>query len=447
MDRIMLAGTSSGCGKTTVTLALLSALREREIRLCSFKCGPDYIDPIFHRELLGVRTRNLDPFFCDSEQLRRSLAENADSDLALIEGVMGYYDGIAATSRASSYEVSKLTETPVILVLRPDGMCTSAAAIMRGFKSYKKDSRIVGVIFSCLNEKLYPYMKQLAEDSGLRPLGFLPKREELIIPSRQLGLVSDFSKADMKRKLELLGELAEKYIDLAAVLELAHSAVSLSGGDVPVPIPQSGIKIAVARDEAFCFIYEENLDALRNQGCELLFFSPLAGSALPDDASALYLPGGYPEIYARRLSENTSMLASIKRAVEGGLPTIAECGGFMYLHRRLDDYPMANVIPARAYKTDSLKRFGYITLRSSRDSLIAKAGESIPCHEFHYYDSTDCGEDFTAEKAGSKTVYPCANGSSTLYAGFPHLYFPARPQLAARFAQSAAQYKASHNER
>ena len=440
MNRIIIAGTASGCGKTTVTLALLSAFRERGIKLCSFKCGPDYIDPIFHRELMGLSTRNLDPFFSEPAALNRALSQKDDCDLAIIEGVMGYYDGIAATTRASTYEVAKATDTPVILVLRPQGMSTSAAAIMRGFKTFKRDSRIVGVIFSSISETLYPYMKQLAESVGLRPLGFLPKRDELIVESRHLGLVTDYSKAEMQRKLGLLGELAEKYIDLAAISELAASASPLAEAQADPIISDKSVKIAVARDDAFCFLYEENLAALRAAGCELLFFSPLADKALPDGCCALYLPGGYPELYAKQLSENSSMLKSVKQAVERGLPTIAECGGFMYLHRKLDDYPMAGVIPARAYKTDSLKRFGYITLRSQSDTLICKAGDQIPCHEFHYWDSTDAGEAFTAEKAGSKTLYSCAHASDTLYAGFPHLFFPANPQIAERFAQKAMEY-------
>ena len=440
MSRIIISGTNSGCGKTTVTLALLSALRDQGLRLRSFKCGPDYIDPIFHRELMGLSTRNLDPFFSDGPALRRALAENNDFDISIIEGVMGYYDGLAATVRASTYEVAKKTETPVILVLDPKGMSASAAAIMRGFKGYKKDSRIVGVIFSCLSEKMYPYMKQLAEDSGLRPLGFLPKRPELSISSRHLGLVTDFSKADMQRKLGLLGQLAEKYIDLSALCALAGAAPELTELPEAPPVPENGPKIAVARDGAFCFIYEENLQALRNRGCELLFFSPLRDKALPQGASGLYLPGGYPELYAARLSENTPMLKAIKQAVTSGLPTIAECGGFMYLHKKLDDFPMADVIPARAYKTDCLKRFGYITLRSEKDSLISSAGGLIPSHEFHYWESTDPGESFTAEKAGSKTLYPCVHATDSLYAGFPHLYFPASPEIAQRFTKKALEY-------
>lgn len=440
MNRIIISGTGSGCGKTTVTLALLSALRERGLRLCSYKCGPDYIDPIFHRELLGLNTRNLDPFFSDGFALRRTLSESGAFDLAIIEGVMGYYDGIAATTRASTYELSRETQTPVVLVLNTTGLSASAAAIMRGFKSFKRDSRIVGVIFNCQNEKNYPQMKQLAEASGLLPLGFLPRREELAISSRHLGLATDYSKADMQRKLGLLGTLCEKYIDLSALCALAAAAPLLPEVPSLPPMPKETVKIAVARDDAFCFIYEENLQALRSEGCETIFFSPLSGSAIPEGVSALYLPGGYPELYAEALSSNAPMLRSVKKAVSSGMPTIAECGGFMYLHSRLDGYPMADVIPARVFKTNSLKRFGYITLRSDKDSLICRANTPLPCHEFHYWESTDSGDAFTAEKAGSKTTYSCAHASDSLYAGFPHLYFPACPQIAGRFAEKARQF-------
>lgn len=440
MDRIIIAGTNSGCGKTTVTLSLLSAFRNRGINLCSFKCGPDYIDPIFHRELMGIHTRNLDPFFTPGKALSDAIASCDDKELTIIEGVMGYYDGVGATTKASTYQLACETKTPVILVLRPQGMCTSAAAIMRGFKTYKRNSNIVGVIFSCVSEKMYSYLKPLAQSSGLRPLGYLPKRDDLMIPSRHLGLVSNFNKADIQRQLGLLGELAEKYIDLSAVLELATAAPSLPSLVKTAPPTANGPTIAVARDDAFCFIYEENLEALLAEGCQLVYFSPLEDSGLPDKVSGLYLPGGYPELYAPRLSANTSMLKAIKNAVSDGMPTIAECGGFMYLHRKLDDYTMVDFLPARAYKTDTLKRFGYITLKAGADSLISEKDDEIRCHEFHYWDSTDTGEAFTAEKAGSKTFYTCAYASDSLYAGFPHLYFPAAPNIAPRFVNKAAEY-------
>lgn len=444
MNRVLIAGTSSGCGKTTVTLALLAAFRKRGLDLCSFKCGPDYIDPIFHRELMGLQTRNLDPFFLDTEGLNRSLLTQNGHELAIIEGVMGYYDGLGSTTNASSYEVALKTKTPAILVMQANGMSASAGAIMRGFKSFKRDSGIKGVIFSGLNDKMYPHMKKLAESAGLLQLGFLPKHEELVFPSRHLGLATDYDKAELQRRLGLLGELAERSIELDGVLELAASAPPLPELEPEPKKPRHKVRIAVSRDEAFCFLYEENLLALEALGCELAFFSPLHDVSLPQGAGGLYLCGGYPELYAAQLSANSSMLSEIRHAISSGMPTVAECGGFMYLHKRLDGHAMVGAIPALAFETKSLKRFGYITLCAEKDSLLCKKGDELRSHEFHYWDSTDSGEGFTAVKASGNTLYPCVHTGETLYAGFPHLFFPACPEAAERFAAKSQEYAAAH---
>jgi len=262
-----------------------------------------------------------------------------------------------------------------------------------------------------------------------------------------LGLARDSSAAvsageisGLKEKLDRLGALAEQYIDIESVLALAASAPAFEAAPPALSPAAPRVRIAVAKDEAFCFLYQENLELLGELGCELVFFSPMRCAGLPENIGGLYLPGGYPELHFEALSGNAAMRRAVKEAVEGGLPTIAECGGFLYLHDALDGFPMAGVIHAPAYKTEKLQRFGYVTLRATADNLLCAAGESIRAHEFHYYGSADNGSAFLATKASSGKRYACSHASATLYVGFPHLYFPANPAFAANFVKKAAQY-------
>ena len=441
--RFLIAGTNSGCGKTTVTTALLSALRARGIPLAAFKCGPDYIDPMFHRQALGLPSHNLDPYFSTGEQLRSQLAAAGEA-LCVIEGVMGYYDGIGTEGRASSYHAALATETPVILVVGGKGLYTSAGAVLKGFCEFRPNSNVRGVIFNGVSSMVYRGLAKIAEEAGVTPLGFLPRSEAFSVGSRHLGLITADEIGDLQNRLQKLGEAAAETLDLEAILRLAERAAPLPP-PCPLPAPVARVRVAVARDRAFCFLYQENLELLEALGCELCFFSPLADAALPEGVSGLWLPGGYPELHLEALSRNSAMLRAVKTAVEGGLPTIAECGGFLYLHRQVDGVPLAGVIPADAHRTDRLQRFGYVELTAAADNLLCPAGGSIRAHEFHYYDSTDCGAAFTARKASGAAEYPCIHASDTLYAGYPHLYLPANRQFAEHFIRKAETYAASGN--
>lgn len=442
-DRILIAGTNSGCGKTTVTCAILAALKKRGVDVASFKCGPDYIDPMFHRETLGIPSQNLDLFFCMGTQLQSQLAADQHA-LRVIEGVMGYYDGIGTDGIASSYAIAKATSTPVILVLNVKGMYTSAGAIIYGFSQFRPDSGIRGVLFNGATPMLYEGLQQIARDAGIIPLGFLPFDATLAIQSRHLGLVTANEIVDLRKKLDTLALLAEQYIDLNQILLLAAEAPPLST-DQCEKMHVARVRIAVARDEAFCFLYQENLTLLTSLGAELCFFSPIHDSVLPEHIQGLYLPGGYPELHAKALSGNSTMLASVKSAVERDLPTIAECGGFLYLHDTLDGLPMVGVIHAAAFRTAKLQRFGYITLTAQTDNLLCKAKESIRAHEFHYYESDSQGSDYLAGKPNSKRQYACIHATDSLYAGFPHLYFPSNPVFAESFIKQADKYASTKN--
>lgn len=435
MKRILIAGTNSGCGKTTVTLAILAALKKRGLDVASCKCGPDYIDPMFHRAVLGVHARNLDPFFSDEEQLRTALEQSA-AEVTILEGVMGYYDGLGTTSDCSTYTVARATQTPTILVVNARGMSASLGAILQGFSHFRENSGIVGVIFNGVSEKMLPSLSKIAESCGMAAIGCFPRNEAVTIGSRHLGLVTAQELPELQSQIEILAEMAEKYLNLDALLALCAEG---EAAEMPQH-PKAHIRVAVARDPAFCFVYEENLRLLECLGCEIVPFSPMEDAVLPENIQGLYLPGGYPELHLPALESNIAMRKAIARAVAGGLPTIAECGGFLYLHENVGGHAMVGVIAGEAHETKRLQRFGYTELTAEHDNLLCRAGDSIRAHEFHYWESSDCGSDVLARKASTGKTYPCIHATDTLWAGFPHLYLPANPMFAQSFVKKAEAY-------
>ena len=448
LPRILFCAPASGGGKTTVTCAVLQALVSRGKRPVSFKSGPDYIDPMFHSQVIGATSRNLDLFFLGREAVLQLLAENGEAgDVAIIEGAMGYYDGIAMSSEASAWDLARTTRTPAVLVLDARGTARSAAALVKGFCSFEPDAPICGVILNRVSAMLYPRLKDCIEaETGVTVYGFLPERPDCTVESRHLGLVTAAEIGDLKERLWKLAEQAEETIDLDGLLELAASADELETEAFAYPPPVEGSpRIAVARDNAFCFYYADALRLLERCGAELAEFSPLEDDRLPEGCSGLYLGGGYPELYGRQLSENEAMRTAIRTAIREGMPTVAECGGFLYLHDTMecDDgrfWPMVGAIPQKAWRTPRLNRFGYVTLTARRDSLLLREGERVPAHEFHYWESGDPGSDFRADKPRSSRGWDCGHAGPSLYAGFPHFHFCAKPETAARFAAAAAAY-------
>jgi len=446
----MLAGTGSGSGKTTMMCALLSAFRKRGISLSAFKCGPDYIDPMFHSRVLGIPSYNLDPYFTDRKKMRALLAAHGEGkELCLIEGVMGYYDGIGFTSRRSSFSVAKMTDTPVILIVDCRGTGCSAGAVLQGFRTYRRNSRIAGVIFNRMAPSLYPEAAAFACKKGIRPLGYLPCSKDSVLESRHLGLVLEREIPDFRKKMAILADAAEKTVDLDGILELARGAVPLRewkeakrSVSVQAGMPEKEIRIAVAEDDAFCFTYADNIEILKSLGCRILYFSPLHDRCLPEGTDGLILSGGYPELHAKELSENKAMRKEIAGCIRRGIPCIAECGGFLYLGKRLESaegktFPMAGVLPCFFRKTDHLQRFGYMEMTASADCLIARKGESILAHEFHFWDTDHTGDGFVIRQAGKDKTFRECYVSPTLYAGFPHLYFYGNGSTARRFAEAA----------
>ena len=454
IPRILLAAGASGSGKTLITCGLLQALVNRGLKVASFKCGPDYIDPMFHSRVIGTRSRNLDTFFTDGDRTRYLLAKNAsDCEIAVMEGVMGYYDGVGGiTSRASAYDLASTTDTPAILIVNSRGMSVSLAAYVKGFLEYKKDSHICGVIFNQMSPMLYPRMKKLLEEElSVKVLGYVPKVEDCVIESRHLGLVLPEEIPELKSRLQKLSEVLEKTLDIDGILELAGEAPELAAPETEMLIQkdtafgyrtEEKVRIGVADDEAFCFFYADNLNLLEQMGAELVRFSPIHDRELPEDLDGLLLSGGYPELNGEALEENQEMCTRIREAIRDGMPCLAECGGFMYLHQEMEDMEgkqrrVCGVIPGKAYRTPKLNRFGYITLTEKQDSGLGE----IPAHEFHYFDSTDCGEDFHATKPASKRGWDCIHDRGRLMAGFPHLYYYGNPRVPARFLKNALEYK------
>lgn len=445
--RLMFCAPASGSGKTTVTCAVLRALLRRGLRPMACKSGPDYIDPMFHSRVLGAQSCNLDLFFFDHATAKSLLARSAaQADVTVLEGAMGYYDGIAMGADASAYALASATRTPAVLVVDGRGRALSVAAEVVGFQRFRQPSGIAGVILNRTSPMLYPRLAEtITRETGLPVFGFLPVMTDCALESRHLGLVTAAEISDLQQKLDRMARQAEKTVDLDGLLALARTAPELGRSPKSLPAVPDRPRIAVARDKAFCFYYEASLQVLRDLGAELVEFSPLKDETLPQRIQGLYLGGGYPELYARELAENETMRRSIHDAVTGGMPTVAECGGFLYLHRTLRDeagtpWPMAGVLDAEGYPTGKLSRFGYVTLTAETDSLLFRRGETMPAHEFHYWDSTAPGADFTAQKPQSDRRWMAGVATESLYAGFPHFHFASRPEVAGRFVEAAANY-------
>ena len=457
MNKLLFAAPSSGSGKTTVTMAVLAALKRRGHKVRAFKCGPDYIDPMFHEKALGIPCHNLDLYLTPELRVKELFCRySAGAETLVVEGVMGYYDGVGGvTAEASAWHVAEVLDLPTVLVVRPKGEASEVVALVQSLLTVPErapendgDHHLKALLFSDCSEREFASLKPLLEEAtGLPVLGYLPHLEEAALQSRHLGLVTAAEDPALQRKLDLLASAAEKSIDLDALLALRETPEPPASANDPGeqeagPAP---VRIAVARDEAFQFCYDETLDAFREAGGEPVFFSPLEDLHLPEDIGGLYLPGGYPELHAKALSANTSLKEEVKVTMERGLPTIAECGGFLYLGTSLktpegEPFPMVGVFSGEAEKTGKPVRFGYAELTADRDCLLAEKGVPVRIHNFHYYDTTERGGVFHAVKPVSGREFETGFASETFYAGFPHFYFAGNPELTKRFLSAAKRY-------
>ena len=398
MAGFMITAASSGSGKTMITCGLLELFKRKGLNPLACKCGPDYIDGLFHKQVLELEGMNLDSYFEAPEELRDKYSRLSKDHLPVVEGVMGYFDGLGgSTTRASSWEVAHILDLPAVLVVDARGASVSLAALIKGFLEFERPmgSQIKAVIFNRMSPMLYPRIRELVErETGIRAAGFVPELDFLKVGSRHLGLVLPEEIAGLREQMNRLGKCLEETIDWEFLEELGaekegRDALEEENTEASCTAAFS-FRLGIAMDEAFCFYYQDNLRLLERLGGELVYFSPIHDRSLPEQLDGLILGGGYPELYCEALSLNESMRESVKKAAEGGLPVLGECGGYLYLLEELEAedgriWPMTGVLKGKGYKKGKNSRFGYIGVEAEKDSLYLKPGEQIRGHEFHYW--------------------------------------------------------------
>ncbi len=439
----MLAANKSGSGKTTITCGLLGALKERGLNPCSFKCGPDYIDPMFHRNVLGIPSGNLDTFFTEDDVTRELFENEFSGDISVIEGVMGLFDGIGGVElTGSSYDLARVLKTPIILVIDAKGAGRSVLAEIRGFLDYDSEHLIKGVILNKTSKAFGAKLADLIEEElHIKCFGTVAEEKNVELSSRHLGLYLPQEIDDINKKLEKQKNLVLDGVDIDGIIELSKTVPEIKAASKifvqPSKASDNKLRLGVARDEAFCFYYRENLAMLQARGVELVEFSPLRDHHLPENISGILLGGGYPENYLSALQGNTQIKAEIKKAMDRGIPMLAECGGFMYLLDNIKNeqdktYNMIGAINGSAYWTGKLVRFGYVTIEAE--------GFEIKGHEFHYYDTDNNGSSFTAKKPTGNRSWQCIHKVGPSYIGFPHLYYPSAPVFVDKFVEAMKNY-------
>lgn len=457
----MITAASSGSGKTMITCGLLELFKRKGLNPLACKCGPDYIDGLFHKQVLELEGMNLDSYFEAPEELRDKYSCLSKDHLPVVEGVMGYFDGLGgSTTRASSWEVAHILDLPAVLVVDARGASVSLAAVIKGFLEFERPmgSQIKAVIFNRMSPMLYPRIRELVErETGIRAAGFVPELDFLKVGSRHLGLVLPEEIAGLREQMNRLGKCLEETIDWEFLAELGaekeeRDALEEENTEASCTAAFS-FRLGIAMDEAFCFYYQDNLRLLERLGGELVYFSPIHDRSLPEQLDGLILGGGYPELYCEALSLNESMREAVKKAAEGGLPVLGECGGYLYLLEELEAedgriWPMTGVLKGKGYKKGKNSRFGYIGVEAEKDSLYLKPGEQIRGHEFHYWDCEVLEEEWVmrAKKPVGNRSWPCIRIKNQVMAGFPHLFYPSCPAFAVRFAKACVRYKRKRDE-
>ncbi|AGB41640.1 cobyrinic acid a,c-diamide synthase [Halobacteroides halobius DSM 5150] len=453
--RVVIAGTESGVGKTTVTIGLMAALDKQGYNVQPYKVGPDYIDPGFHTLVTGNQSRNLDSFFLGEEGVKESfLNAGGESDISIIEGVMGLFDGKKGTDGAgSTAHIAKILETPVVLVMDVKKMARSAVALAYGYQNFDADLNIAGIILNNVGSKGHFEMikKPLEEEVGVKVLGYLPYQKDLELPERHLGLVPTFESKELANFRSQLVELIEKYIDLEQLVSLSQegTGVEVTEKKIFTSAKDYNLTLGVAYDEAFNFYYQDNFDLLASRGVDLKFFSPIEDNKLPK-VDGLYIGGGFPESFLQQLVNNKSIKQDIYRHIREDLPTYAECGGLMYLTEEIIDnegkrFPMVGAVSGQVKMTDSLQAMGYVDVKAVRDNILLKQGEKAKGHEFHYSKLINLADE-------SKQVYQLYGGRGeegrlegivrdNLLVSYVHLHFGSQPKVINRFLGYCQKYK------
>ncbi len=456
MSRIpgfLIAAPKSNSGKTLLTCAILKALKKRGREVTAFKCGPDFIDPMFHQRVLGIPSKNLDTFFTERDITRALFAEGASKgEISIGEGVMGLFDGMGGSEeRGSSYDLARTLGMSIVLLIDAKGLSRSILPIVKGFLDYDTDSLIKGIILNRVGESQYQLLKGMVEDElGISVFGYFPETKGFEIRSRHLGLITPGEVTDFNELTEKSSAMAEKCIDISALEKLETSTDLDEAGRLGELLQDyqseefAGLKVGVAMDDAFCFYYDDNLELLKKMGAEIVPFSPIKDDTLPEDIDALVFPGGYPELFAFELSTNSALTQDIQIKIDNGIPVIAECGGYMYLTESIEEksgniYPMVDIIKTKTSYEGRSTRFGYITVKENTEGTFLGKNE-IRGHEFHYFDSEDNGDDCIAVKPVGNKKWLCIHADGSRWLGFPHLYYYSCPAYAYNFLKAAKKY-------
>ena len=458
IPRVMIAATGSGSGKTLITCGILEILKEKGVNLRAYKCGPDYIDPMFHKKVLGIESENLDSFFLDDDGIRHILCKDGDS-YAVMEGVMGLYDGLYTDSdKTSCYDIARITGTPVILVVDAAGMGRTVISLIKGILGDDSEGLIKGLILNRMSESYFKNIRPCLESElvssgypSVKVLGCVPKTGGVEFDSRHLGLKMPDEISDIKEKIRTIAEVIKNCCDICGMVDVMEETAEITCNIMSTKadiVDSEKPVLAVAYDEAFCFYYKDNLDRFTENGVKIRFFSPIHDESLPEDASGILLGGGYPELYLDKLSANTKMLCSVREAILKGVPSLAECGGFMYLHRYVSDkngrkYKLADVIDGECTYSGHLVRFGYMQIDHcifETDNRLLNSLIGIKGHEFHYYDSTSNGEACVAIKPDSTKSWKCVMAGENFLWGYPHFYYGSHDTIVDEFTDCMRKY-------
>lgn len=456
VPRLVIGGATSGVGKTTVATGIMAALTRRGLRVQPFKAGPDYIDPSYHTRATGLPSRNLDTWMLSEAAVRELFARaSRGADVALVEGVMGLFDGYSGLDEGgSTAQLAKLLRAPVLLVLDAGKMARSAAAMALGYARFDPGLTLAGVLLNFLGgETHYRWAREAVEDLGGIPVvGYLPRDPELHMGERHLGLIPMAERKTLGALLDRLVETIERHVDLDRVLALARAAGPLPEPPAQIfpPVPSPAVAtIAVARDEAFSFYYPENLELLEAHGARIAFFSPMRDHALPTGAQGLYMGGGFPEVYAKDLTANASLLREVRAAAAAGMPIYAECGGLMYLCEGIEDFdgarhPMAGLVPGWARMRVDRLHLGYLEAEAQAPSVVAEPGARVRGHEYHWAEwaappGRECPPAYRIVNQGGR---PEGFAHRNLLASFLHVHFGAAPHMAARLVAACAGWRA-----
>lgn len=457
-SRFVLAGTGSGVGKTTIAMGLLKALSNRGLKVQAFKSGPDYIDTAFHTHVTGNASRNLDGWMLSEEMNKYLLKENiSDCDIAVIEGAMGLYDGAAdGSNTGSTAHISKITKTPVILIVNGGGASTSVAATVLGFQEFDKELNVAGVIVNKVHgDKHYKLVKAAIEThTNVKCIGYMSVNNNINLDSRHLGLIPSVEVHALDEKIETIATMLDETIDFDSLLEIAASAGEVQTTlDMVTNLKVDQLRIGIADDKAFNFYYADNLDLLEQMGVELVSFSPISDEVLPENLHGLYIGGGFPEVFASQIADNLSMKISIKNFIENLGPVYAECGGLMYLCNSLEDlegnkFDTVGVVDYDSVMTKRLQRFGYVAVETNTDTIIGPKGIQFRAHEFHRSKLIEKEENNHVYEISKKRFdevfkHSCGYQYKNFLGGYPHIHFYTNIHVAENFVKSCDQFKRS----